>query len=259
MAAVLQTTDKERLASVYKWTIVALGAITLAFAGYILPMPRFDLRFLVLAGLMILVSSRLSVQIPRVNANITVSDTFIFLVLLVYGGFAGLLLALVDGLFGGLRIRGRMLTVLFNCGMMICSTFVTVVVLRLFFGPTANLRSLEWSSFVAAIATMALVQYVISSGICAVGLAFKTGESIWETWQKHYLWTSITYLAGAAVAAVASNSIERAGLTILIVGGPVIFILYLTYHKYLDQIKATSAQAEQAERDRAEADRKSVV
>ncbi|MEK6333575.1 MAG: EAL domain-containing protein [Acidobacteriota bacterium] len=255
MAAVLQTTDKERLASVYKWTIVALGAITLAFAGYILPMPRFDLRFLVLAGLMILVSSRLSVQIPRVNANITVSDTFIFLVLLVYGGFAGLLLALVDGLFGGLRIRGRMLTVLFNCGMMICSTFVTVVVLRLFFGPTANLRSLEWSSFVAAIATMALVQYVISSGICAVGLAFKTGESIWETWQKHYLWTSITYLAGAAVAAVASNSIERAGLTILIVGGPVIFILYLTYHKYLDQIKATSAQAEQAERDRAEAER----
>ena len=255
MATVFQSTGKERLANGYRWTIVALGAMTLALAAYFLPMPRFDLRFLILAGLMILVSSRLSVQIPHVNANITVSDTFIFLVLLVYGGFAGLLLALVDGLFGGLRIRGKMLTVLFNCGMMICSTFVTVVVLRFFFGPTVNLRSLEWSSFIAAIATMALVQYIISSGICAVGLAFKTGESIWETWQKHYLWTSITYLAGAAVAAAASNSIERAGLTILIVGGPVIFILYLTYHKYLDQIKATSAQAEQAERDRAEAER----
>ena len=255
MATVVQSSGRERVANGYRWTIVALGAITLVFAAYFLPTPRFNLRFLVLAGLMILVSSRLSVQIPRVNANVTVSDTFIFLVLLLYGGFAGLLLALADGLFGGLRIRGKLLTILFNCGMMICSTFGTVVVLRLFFGPTANLRSLEWSSFIAAIATMALVQYVMSSGICAVGLAFKTGESIWETWQKHYLWTSITYLAGAAVAAAASNSIERAGLTILIVGGPVIFILYLTYHKYLDQIKATSAQAEQAERDRAEAER----
>lgn len=255
MSAIVQATGRERFTNAYKWTIVSLGAATLSYAAFSLPMPRFDLRFLVLAGLMILVSSRLSVQIPRVNANVTVSDTFIFLAFLLYGGFAGLLLALVDGLFGGLRIRGKLLTILFNCGMMVCSTFVTVVVLRLFFGPTSNLRSLEWSTFIAAMATMALVQYFMSSGICAIGLAFKTGESIWGTWQKHYLWTSVTYLAGAAVAAAASNSIERAGLTILVVGAPVIFILYFTYHSYLEQIKATSAQAEQAERDRAEAEK----
>jgi diguanylate cyclase (GGDEF)-like protein len=56
------------------------------------------------------------------------------------------------------------------------------------------------------------------------------------------------------VAAAASNSIQRAGLTILAVGVPVIFILYFTYHKYLNELKATSAQAEQAERERAEAE-----
>jgi diguanylate cyclase (GGDEF)-like protein len=251
----VQLTGRQRFTNAYKWTIVAAGAAMLAYSTYWLPMPRFDLRLLVLTVIMIVVSSRLSVKIPRVNTNVTVSDTFIFLVLLLYGGFAALLLALVDGLFGGLRIRGKLLTVLFNCGMMVCSTFVTVVVLRLFFGPTSELRFHDMSTFIAAVATMALVQYVSTSGICAIGLAFKTGQSIWGTWQKHYLWTSITYLAGAAVAAAASNSIERAGLTILAVGAPVIFILYFTYHKYLDEIKSTSAQAEQAERERAEAEK----
>jgi len=250
----IKSTGRQKFTNAYKWTIVAAGAAMLAYSAYWLPMPRFDLRLLLLAGVMVLVSSKLSVQIPRVNVNVTVSDTFIFLVLLLYGGYAGLLLALADGLFGALRIRGKLLTVLFNCGMMICATFVTVVVLRVFFGPIADLRFQEWSTFIAGVATMALVQYFTSSGICAVGQAFQTGRSIWETWQKHYLWTSITYFAGAAVAAAASNSIQRAGLTILAVGVPVIFILYFTYHKYLNELKATSAQAEQAERERAEAE-----
>ena len=255
METAVQSTGMTRIVKAYKWTIVALGAATLAYSAYWLPTPRFDLRLLMLTAVMILVSSKLSVQLPRVNTNVTVSDTFIFLVLLLYGGFAALLLALADGLFGGLRIRGKLVTVLFNCGMMVCSTFVTVVVLRVFFGPTSDLRSLEWSTFIAAMATMALVQYFTTSSICAVGLAFKTGKSVWETWQAHYLWTSVTYLAGAGVAAAASNSIERAGLTILAVGAPVIFLLYFTYQKYLNEIKATSAQAEQAERERAEAEK----
>jgi len=249
------TTGKQRFTNAYLWTIVALGAATFAYSAYWLPMPRIDLRFMILTGIMMVVSSRLTVQIPRLNTNVTVSDTFIFVVLLVYGGFAAILLALVDGLFGALRIRGTRTMVLFNCGMMVCSTFVTVVIVRLLFGPTNDLRSHGWSTFTAAVATMAMVQYFSNSGICAIGSALKTGQSIWQTWQKHYLWTSITYLAGAAVAAAASNSIEKAGLTVLAVGAPVIFILYFTYHKYLNEIKATSAQAEQAERERAEAER----
>jgi diguanylate cyclase (GGDEF)-like protein len=249
-----QPTGTQKLANTYRWAIVALGAAAVAYSAFWLPMPKLDLRFLVLAAVMMLISSRLAIQIPRINTNITVSDTFIFLVLLLYGGLAGVLLAVADGLFGGLRISRKPITILFNSGMMVCSTFVTVVTLRIFFGPLANLRSLEFSSFVAAIATMAMVQYFSNTGISAVGEALKAGQPIWRTWQKHYLWTSFTYLVGAVVAAVSSNSIEKAGVTILIVGTPVIAIVYFTYHKYLDEIKATAEQAEQAERERAEAE-----
>ncbi len=253
--ATAQLTSKRPFANQYKWLIVFLGAAAMAFSTYWLPMPRFDLRFLLLTVVMMLVSSRFAIQIPQVNTAITVSDTFIFLVLLLYGGFAAILVAAAEGLFSGLRISKTPRVVAFNSAMMAGSTFLTVAVLRLLFGPIAELRTHGLSSFIAAMATMAMVQYFSNSGICAIGLALKTGESIWRTWHKHYLWTSITYLVGAAVAAVGSNSVEKAGLTILLVGAPVISIVYFTYHKYLEEIKATSAVAEQAERDRAEAER----
>src|SRR6266436_1968094 len=171
------------------------------------------------------------------------------------------MLAVVEGLFSGihlskgLRTGKKILIVSFNSAMMVCSTTLTVLMVHLFFGPIADLRFQDLSHFIAAVGAMALVQYVSNTGISAIGLACKTGEPIWRTWQAHYLGTSITYIAGAAVAAVSANSFEKAGLTILMIGTPVIFIVYFTYHKYLNEIKATSALAERAEHDRAEAER----
>ena len=261
METAIQLTGRQRFTDQYKWLVVVSGFIALGLSAYLMPVPKFDLRFLLLAAVMIMVSSRFSVQIPRVNTNITVSDTFIFLVLLLYGGFAGIILAGVEGLFSGLHIskglrtKRKILITGFNSAMMICSTSLTVLMVRFFFGPVAELRFHELSYFIAAVGAMALVQYFSNTGISAIGLACKTGQPIGRTWQKHYLWTSITYLTGAALAAVSCNSFDKAGLTILIVGTPIIFILYFTYNKYLNEIKATSAQAEQAERDRAEAER----
>jgi diguanylate cyclase (GGDEF)-like protein len=254
-------TDKSKLADSYKCVVAVLGATALVTAPLWLPLPRLDLRFLLLATLTMLVSSRFSVQIPRVNTNITVSDTFIFLVLLLYGGLAGIVLAALDGLFSGMRISTglrlgkKILIVGFNSMMMAASTILTVAVIRVAFGPISELKQQGLSLYITAVATMALVQYFSNTGLSAIGLAVKRGESVWRTWQTHYLWTSVTYLAGAAVAAAISNSVEKAGLTVFIVGAPVIAILYFTYNKYLDEIKTTSAQAEQAERERAEAER----
>jgi diguanylate cyclase (GGDEF)-like protein len=253
--ATAQLTSKQNLAIPYKWLIVVLGVVAMVFSAFWLPRPHFDLRFLLLTTVMMLVSSRFSIQIPRVNTNVTVSDTFIFLVVLLYGGFAAILVAAAEGLFSGLRVSKTPRTVAFNSAMMAGSTFLTVAALRLLFGPIAELRAHGLSPFIAAVGTMVLVQYFSNSGICAIGLALKTGKSIWRTWQTHYMWTSITYLVGGAVAAVTSTSVEKVGLAILLVGAPIISIVYFTYHKYLDEIKATSAQAEQAERERAEAEK----
>src|SRR5438046_2360245 len=128
MEATAQISTRPRFLDWYRWLIVLVGVIALAYSIALLPVPKFDWRFLILTATMMLVSSRLSVQIPRVNTNITVSDTFIFLVLLLYGGLAGILVAAVEGLFSGLRISKRPLVIAFNSAMMLVSTSLTVAV-----------------------------------------------------------------------------------------------------------------------------------
>src|SRR2546430_15779678 len=114
MDTVIQTTGRTRAATFFKYSIIICGAAALVSAPMWLPMPHFDLRFMLLAAVTILVSSRFAVQIPRVNTNVTVSDTFIFLVLLLYGGLAGIVLAAAEGLFSGLRISKTPVMIAFN-------------------------------------------------------------------------------------------------------------------------------------------------
>jgi len=251
----LQLAGKRKLALLYWRLIIALGVMALLYSGYTLPRAHIDLRFLLIALVTILVSSRVSIKIPRVNTSITVSDTFIFLTLLLYGGEAGIFLAAAEGLFSGLRISKKPITVLFNSTMMVCSTFLTVSVVRFFFGPFVALRSHETSVLIAAICVMAMVQYFSNTAIIAIGLALRENLPVLRTWYTHYLGTSITYIVGASVAGAISNTVDHAGVSVLIVATPIISIVYLTYNKYLDEIKATAAQAEQAEHERAEAER----
>src|SRR5207253_11288295 len=88
MEATAQLTNRARMLDAYRWFIVATAAVAFVLCSIWLPAPQLDWRFLILTTVMMGVSSRFSIQIPRVNTNVTISDTFIFLVLLLYGGIA---------------------------------------------------------------------------------------------------------------------------------------------------------------------------
>jgi diguanylate cyclase (GGDEF)-like protein len=245
---------RQKFTEPYRWLIVGIGVLVCLYSASHLPVERLDLRFLLLAALTILISSRLAVQIPRFDTNVTVSDTFIFLALLLYGGEAAIMLAAAEGMFSGLRVSKskKPVTILFSSASMACSTFVTVWVLRLLFGPTEELYHHAASLTISALGTMALVQYMTNTWLVAIVLTFKTDQSLWQSWSKNYLWTSITYFGGAAAAGATVLFVNTAGFYALMVTLPIISILYFTYHKYLEDIKRTAAQAEQAERERAE-------
>ncbi|MDQ3474042.1 MAG: hypothetical protein M3447_09920, partial [Acidobacteriota bacterium] len=244
---------KEKFTKPYKWCVVFIGAVLCCFSAANLVTSEIDWRFLLLATMTVIISSRLAVQIPRVNTNITVSDTFIFLAILLYGGPAAVLLASAEGLCSGYRISKKPVTFLFNAAVMACSTFFTVLVLATTFGSHAQLRAHD--KLVFALCVMALAQYFSNTGIVAAGLALKTEQPLWQTWLKHYLWTSITYFAGAVAAGLILFFINTWGFYAVIATIPVIGIVYFTYYKYLEDLRVTSAQAEDAEHARAESER----
>ena len=235
----------------YLCLIASLGGVIALAVFARLPWASLDLRFLLVASITVIVSSRLAVTIPRANTNITVSDTFIFLVMLLYGGEAAIVVAAAEGLASGLRISKTPKIVLFNCGVMACSTSFTWMALS--FVPVD--RNSGAAPMIIAVCVMALAQYLANTAIVCVGLALKANRRFWPTWKAHCLWSSITYFGGALAAGLIFRSFNTVGLYALLVTIPIIWIIYFTYNKYLEDIRQTAAQAEKAERERAELER----
>jgi signal transduction histidine kinase/ActR/RegA family two-component response regulator len=226
------------------YTVIASGAAVMIYAALNLELNQLDLRFVLLALITIVLASRIAIQIPRISGQITVSDTFIFLTMLIYGGEAAILLAAAEGVCSSLRISRKPITVIFNSGMMAVATFLTVCTLRYLFGTVTGLAHGAYSGhFVTAIYLMALVHYISNSGLVAVAQALKTDEPVWHTWKNYYLWTSITYFAGASAAAISARFVDAFGFYAFIITTPIIVVIYFTYKTYLKNVEATAAAA----------------
>src|SRR6266536_1004108 len=240
---------RQRFAAPYMWGVVATGAAILLFSLYRLPLARLDAPLLILALLVVAVSSNVVIRIPLVSGGITVSDTFIFLTLLLYGGELAILLAVADGFCSSLRVSRRPRTILFNSAVMACSTFITAWALSGCCGSIVELpRAGYTGGFIGAICVMALTQYIANSGLIAAEKSFKTGQPFSITWRAFYLWTSVTYIAGASAAGIIAKLIGSFGFYAVTLTAPIVVVVYLTYRTYLKNIEASRAQAEQAER-----------
>src|SRR6266850_8417699 len=242
-------TARNRLFGPFLWAITGLGGLALLYSSFDLNVNKLDTQFAILLGLTLLVSSRIIVPIPQFSSQISVSDTLVFLMLLLYGGEAAIIVASTEAALSSLKFSRKPRTILFNWGCAALSVFVTSSLLQLFFGDIISLSTKPVSAgFGAAICTMALAHYVCNSGIVAICAALKTNQPIWQTWRNHYLWTSITYFAGASAAGVIATLIHHLGLYALIITLPIIAIVFVTYRTYLKNIETSAAQADQAER-----------
>ncbi|MCA1593282.1 MAG: EAL domain-containing protein [Acidobacteria bacterium] len=243
----MKPTTRQSIARPFMWSIVALGALVGAYTVLHLSASQLNLSFLLLSVITIFLGSRIIVQIPRVKGKISVSDTFVLLSMLLFGSEAAVLLAGADALTSSFRVSKKKLTIAFNTAVFLCSTFLTGWVLHLFFGSVTALASQDFSArFIIAISIMGLVQYIANSGLIAMGVALKAGQPIWKMWKENFLWTSLTYFAGASASGLIAKLIGSPGIYAILATAPIIAIIYFTYRIYLKNVEAASMQADQA-------------
>ena len=250
----LSTAANQRILNRYMWLVVALGSAMFAYSVRNFPYSKLDFRFLLLFSLTVVISSRIAIKVPRVNTTITVADSFLFLTLLLYGPEAAVVVAAADGLSSGLHLSRRWVTVLFNAGACASAVFTTGAIAHFFFGNDLNIAPQPHSLSLIILCVVAFAQYLIHTWLVAICLSFKTDRPVWQTWTRHYLWSSLTYFVGAFVAGGIVKLEGTISFYAVLAPLPLISIIYFTYEKYLEDIRATAAQAEQAERDRAEAE-----
>ncbi len=234
------------------WSIAAVGTLFVLYSAMTLPAGIIDGYFLLLTLITAVIGSRIAIRIPKINVNITVEDTFVFIALLFYGGQAAVILGALAGVCAALRISRKVRTVAFGSGALACAVFATASVLKITFGSTTNLLNGGVSFAIIALCLMGLVQYLVHTGIGATASALKAGESIWHMWSRNFLWMSISYFAGAAGAGFIVNSFGTTRFWAFLVCIPIIIIVYFSYDRYMREVKASARHAEEAERARAE-------
>jgi len=231
----------------FMWVVIALGTGAMVVSAASLPLLRLDVRFLLL-GLLVCLGSHGAVRIPRVSGRITVSDTLVFLTLLLYGGPAAVMLSALEGVYASLRISRKPITILFNAAVLSLSTFLTAAALRALFGAADLAGDLYSPSALVAVFVMAFVQYAANTGLIAIEKSLKLGERFWPTWKTYYLWTSVTYLAGASAAGVTARLVQSVGFYAVLATLPIIAIIYFTYLTYLKNIEHSEAHVEELSR-----------
>jgi diguanylate cyclase (GGDEF)-like protein/PAS domain S-box-containing protein len=245
----MQLQSKQKYFRPYQWMVAVIGLPVILYSVHGLQLARLDLGFALLALATVIVSSRIAIRIPGVNTHVTVSDTFIFLTLLLYGGHAAVLVAAAEGLCSSLRISRKPVTICFNISVMAISTCAAMWALYLCFGRLSELRLQGFTAiFAIVICLMGLLQYISNTGLVAIGLALKLNQPTWSTWREHYLWTSFSYFAGASSAGIIALMLGSTSFYAALAIAPIIAIVYFTYRTYMNNIEASAAQATQAKR-----------
>lgn len=247
MSAAEVDVNRPHFGQVYMWSLVTAGAAITLVSIFYFPFHKLDARFIFLC-LMVIASSMIAIRIPRVSGRITVADTFIFLGMLLYGGPAAILLSALEGISVTLIFSKKPRILLFNSAILATSTCFTAIVLYSIFGPPPDLipSPTNWEKLFYAICLMGFVQYIANTTLIAIEKASKIKESIWHTWRTYYLWTSVTYFAGASAAGIIAILIDRNDFYAVVATVPIILIICFTYQTYLKNLEASLEQTEAA-------------
>src|SRR5215204_5922057 len=114
----------------YVLFVVALAVVALVLCLSTMSFAHLNLSFFLLAAVTVFLSARVEIQIPHSDGgHITVSDTFIFVTMMLYGGGPATLLAAAESAYSAYRFNGKLKIVAFNSAQMLTSTFITATVM----------------------------------------------------------------------------------------------------------------------------------
>ncbi|MDQ6786392.1 MAG: EAL domain-containing protein [Acidobacteriota bacterium] len=234
----------------YMLIILAIGFVCLSSAVINLPIEKFDKKFFILFCFTIGLGSRVTLQIPRFKSYIAVSDTFIFLALLLYGGEFAVVLSAIEAFSSSWRFCNKKITVFFNAAVMTLSTSMVVFTLKisgLYTESQLHGRDENLNKFIIALSVIALTQFAFNTTLASIYGALKSEKPLLETWKTKYVWTFITYIVGAISAGILLQLTDRIGFAVIVATFPIIYFVYLTYRMYMKNVEMSLAQAEQAE------------
>jgi putative nucleotidyltransferase with HDIG domain len=229
---------------VYVWCVITLAALAVADAVRLVASDFPGPKWLVLAGLTI-ISGTATVRLPNVRAEISISETFVFSAVLIFGTGAGVLTVLLDAAIINLKMASRSALrfdrALFNLAAPSLAVWLGGNVMA-FAGvpPVYNWdgEMIGLQRLVGPLVGFAIVYFAFNSGLVATAIGIAQGVSPYKIWHDHFAWLSLNYFSAASISSllVVVYQTERGGWTFLAVVGPLLLILYLTFRESMARV-----------------------
>jgi diguanylate cyclase (GGDEF)-like protein len=242
--------------------LAILAPFSLAALGWALmgiPAGRIDTGVITLTVLTVFCSCYLRIQLPRVNTHLTISDALIMLAMLIYGGEVAVLLAIVETTAASLNIMRqgvpiKVKTIFFNVMTNAIAVFAAAKAVWFIFGSTdLVLQRGDFTSFVWLLTVMAAALFAVNSGLVAVFSAIKQNKkTLWAVWTDNCFDAVLMYVVGAVMAGIIVKALEQINLYLFTAVVLFFGVIYLTFRRFVEDLKKTVEKAKQAERERAE-------
>jgi diguanylate cyclase (GGDEF)-like protein/putative nucleotidyltransferase with HDIG domain len=232
-----------RAGRIYLATVIGLGFLVIGeslLSLYRAPLGSQGLQWLLLAVLT-LISGSASVELPKANVSISISEAFVFTAVLLYGPAAGTLTVALDGLvisFWVARRRPELHRALFNIAAPALSAWCSS---QLFFAvsgiaPLAQ-RPATLNEILPSLILFALVYFGLNSSLIAFVISFQRRLNPFDVWRDGFLWLSLNYFCGASLAILLVGYNRTIDLRFVGVVVPLLLVLYFTFKTSMQRVE----------------------
>ena len=235
----------------YIGAVILGGFFAVAWSARMLAVHPVGYQWFLLAALT-LVSGSATVKLPSVPASISISETFVFAAVLLYGPSAGTLIVALDGLvisFWISKRRQEPYRALFNMSAPAVSAWCAS---QLFFW-LAGVEPLVLAPspierLLPPLVVFAVAYFGFNSWLIAFAIAIENGTSPVRVWRENFLWLSLNYFCGASVAVLLVLGTRQVDLSFIGVIVPLLLVLYFTFKTSMDRVEDANRHVEKVNR-----------
>jgi putative nucleotidyltransferase with HDIG domain len=229
-----------RLQLSYIAAVAGLGLVILGTSIWQLSVSQPGVEWFLLATLTLLTGS-FTVKVPSLAAKISVSETFVFTSVLLFGTSAGVVTVVLDALVISLwmkRSKRPPMRVLFNATApaiaLWCSSRTFFYVSRAIPG---HITRADVASLIAPMFAFAFLYFLVNTVLVAGALATERNERFGTIWWDNFPPVSITYFVGGSIALLIVAYTDHIDLTVLSMIIPLLVISYLTFRTSMGRLE----------------------
>ncbi len=235
---------------------VSIGVFGWAFYGF--PVANIGAGMVLLSAVTIFFGSSLRVQLPGTDIHLTASDAMVFFVMLTFGGELAVLLGACEAAFSSflLRRKGarmRLQTIVANTAVAAISIFLSALAVAVVFGQYGvSVTGVTISQLAIVMLVMGVSQFLAHSVLVSVYIGIRSNQNILQAWNDHCFSAMVIYLSSALLGGLLTKALNQTDVVLFASVALFFAVIYITYKRYTDAVRESSAKAEKAERDRAE-------